>query len=102
MGCCASPLPGRFGGVAGGLVINLVGATSISAGPRAGTPGAVNFASASMHGAFDKETVFTELSHASQLADDDDAQPAASKTPAAALQIRVNVLGIIGVLGSLE
>jgi len=55
-----------------------------------------------MHGAFDKETVFTELSHASQLADDDDAHPAASKTPAAALQIRVNVLGIIGVLGSLE
>jgi len=55
-----------------------------------------------MHGAFDKETVFTELSHASQSAEDDDAHPAASKTPAAMPETRVRNLGVIGVLGSVE
>src|SRR6185437_11855289 len=96
MGCCASPLPGRFGGVAGGLVIKRVGATSLSAGPIAGTPGAVNFARASMHGAFDSVTVFIELSHASQSAEDDDAHPAPSKTPAARAQVMIIVFEVIG------
>src|ERR1700759_1580884 len=94
------PLPGRPSGVGGVFVLQRGAGTSLSACPRAGPFDAVNLPSASIQGAFDKETVLIAGAlHASQ-SDEDVAQPAPSKTPAAKALTKVSVLEVIGALSS--
>src|SRR5690242_13159450 len=56
IGCCASPLPGRS--AVDGALVPFRGATSSSAGPSAGTSGAVNRSSIVISGAADDDLVF--------------------------------------------
>src|SRR4051812_23771589 len=92
------PLPGNPSGAGNALVLQRGAGTSASAGPSAGTSAAVNFPRTSMHGAFDKEIVLAESSHASQLAEGV-AQPVPNRTPAVTPQTIVSVLQIIGAFG---
>ncbi|HEY2082112.1 MAG TPA: hypothetical protein VGI88_04960, partial [Verrucomicrobiae bacterium] len=69
------PLPGRLAGASSAFVVQWPGATSVSAGPSAGTSAAVNLLRTSMHGVVEVDADFSCCADGAE-------QPANSTRPA--------------------